>query len=512
MSIHTLKKRKVTTMSNEQDILHREAELTKREQALNLEENQVTANEAYNALSQAQLLEANQNLVIASIRAQMMMEAAEQANAQMSHMAEHDLLTGLPNRSLMAHRLEQSMTLAQRNNYQVALMFLDIDHFKNINDSLGHAIGDQLLQSVAKRLQSCVRLSDTVSRYGGDEFVILLSEVKDPEDAITIADKLISAMVTPHDIGGHSLHVTMSIGISLYPEDSQNVEALIRDADTAMYQAKRKGRNKYVKFTQDMNLRAVARQSIEQALHRALLNQEFVVHYQPKVNLETGQITGAEALIRWQRSENNLILPIDFINIAEECGIMLPIGNWVMREACRQMQDWLNAGLSIRQIAVNVSATEFHNKGFFDGVQAILEETGLAPHLLEIELTESGLMQDIETTAILYALKELGVHIAIDDFGTGYSSLSYLRNFPIDTLKVDQTFVKDIKTSTSETIVTAIIAMGRSLNHRVVAEGIETQEQLDFLKNCNCAEGQGYFFSEALPAPDFASLLERSAT
>lgn len=512
MATNFLKQRELAIMAREQKILLRETEIMQREKALHLGENNTATNTALNALNQAQLVEANQNLVLASIRAQTMMEAAELANAQMSHMAEHDLLTGLPNRSLMTYRLEQSMTLAQRNNYQVALMFLDIDHFKNINDSLGHAIGDELLQSVAKRLQACVRLSDTVSRYGGDEFVVLLSKVKDPEDSIIIADKLISAMAMPHQISGHLLHVTMSIGISLFPVDSKNPEALVRDADTAMYQAKKKGRNKYMMFTQDMNLRAVARQSIEQALHQALLNQEFVVYYQPKVNLETEQIIGAEALIRWQRTQHSLIQPIDFVSVAEECGIMLPIGHWVLREACRQTQAWLKAGLPIGQIAVNVSATEFHNKGFFEGVRAILQETGLPAHLLEIEITESGLMQDIETTTSLYALKEIGVQIAIDDFGTGYSSLSYLRNFPIDTLKIDQTFVKDINASTGETIVTAIIAMGLSLKHRVVAEGIETQEQLDFLKSCHCAEGQGFFFSEALPARDFATLLERSLT
>jgi diguanylate cyclase (GGDEF)-like protein len=365
MATNSLKQRELAILAREQKILLREAEITQREKALHLGENHTATKAACNALNQAQLIEANQNLVVASIRAQTMVEAAEQANARMSHMAEHDLLTGLPNRLLMTYRLEQSMTLAQRNNYQVALMFLDIDHFKNINDSLGHAIGDELLQSVAKRLQSCVRLSDTVSRYGGDEFVVLLSEVKDPQDATIIADKLLSVMAMPHHISGHLLHVTMSIGISLFPTNSKNPEALVRDADTAMYQAKKKGRNKYMVFTQDMNLRAVARQSIEQALHQALLNKEFVVYYQPKVNLKTGRIIGAEALIRWQRTQHSLIQPIDFVGVAEECGIILPIGHWVLREACRQTQVWLKAGLPIGRIAVNVSATEFHNTRFF---------------------------------------------------------------------------------------------------------------------------------------------------
>jgi diguanylate cyclase (GGDEF)-like protein len=476
-----------------------------REKALHAQEEAASAKAALSALTDAQLREANEHLVVATVRAQTMTETAEQATAQMSHMAEHDFLTDLPNRALLTDRLAQSIALAQRHGTKVALMYLDLDHFKHINDSLGHAVGDQLLQSVAKRLQACVRLSDTVSRQGGDEFVVLLAEVKEVQDAVFTAEKLIAAMADPHLIDGHQLHISLSIGISLYPDDGQDVEAVVRNADTAMYQAKKSGRNNYQVFTPEMNVRAVARQSIEQALHHALEQHEFVLHYQPKVNLETGAITGAEALLRWQQSDHLLVYPEQFVSVAEDCGLILPIGKWVLREACRQTQAWLQAGLDLGEIAVNVSAVEFHGKDFLADIRAILNDTGLDPHHLELEMTESGLMQDAQqTTAILHALKDLGVQIAIDDFGTGYSSLSYLRRFPIDTLKIDQSFVQDID---GEAIVSAIIAMGMSLKQRVVAEGIETQQQLAFLLSHRCAEGQGYFFSTPVTAEKFATLL-----
>jgi diguanylate cyclase (GGDEF)-like protein len=476
-----------------------------RESALHAQEEAASAKAALSALTDAQLREANEHLVVATVRAQTMTETAEQATAQMSHMAEHDFLTDLPNRALLTDRLAQSIALAQRHGTKVALMYLDLDHFKHINDSLGHAVGDQLLQSVAKRLQACVRLSDTVSRQGGDEFVVLLAEVKEVQDAVFTAEKLIAAMAEPHLVNGHQFHVTLSIGISLYPDDGKDVEDVVRNADTAMYQAKKSGRNKYQVFTPDMNVRAVARQSVEQALHRALEQHEFVLHYQPKVNLETGAITGAEALLRWQQPDHQLVSPAQFVSIAEDCGLILPIGKWALREACRQAKAWLQADLDFGKIAVNVSTTEFHGKDFLADIHIILNDTGLDPHLLEVELTESGLMQDTQqTTAILHALKELGVQIAIDDFGTGYSSLSYLRRFPIDTLKIDQSFLQDID---GEAIVSAIIAMGMSLKHRVVAEGIETQQQLAFLKSHHCAEGQGYFFSTPVTAEKFATLL-----
>jgi len=482
---------------------------TLREQTLRAHESDERAIAELSSSAEEQLREANENLVVAAVRAQTMAAAAEQTAVQMSYMAEHDFLTGLPNRSLLTDRLAQSIALAQRHGKRVALMYLDLDHFKQINDTFGHAVGDRLLQSAAKRLQACIRLSDTVSRHGGDEFVVLLAEVEEVQDAALTAEKLIKCMEEPHLIAGHRLHVTLSVGISLYPDDAKDVEALVRNADTAIYHAKRSGRNNYQPFTPDMDPRAVARQSVEGELRRALEQHEFVLHYQPKVNLESGAITGAEALLRWQRSDHRRVTPAEIVSIAEDCGLMLPIGKWVLGEACRQTAAWLQAGLDIGQIAVNVSTAEIHAKDFLAGVRAILDDTGLDPRHLELELTESALMQDVEpTTAVLRGLKELGVHIAIDDFGTGYSSLSYLRRFPIDTLKIDQSFMADIDGDADEpTTVSAIIAMGNSLNQRVVAEGIETRQQLTFLQSHRCAEGQGFLFSPPLAAGDFATFL-----
>jgi len=478
-----------------------------REKALHAQTGSARAKAVHNAITEEHLREANENLVVATIRAQTMAETAEQATAQMSYMAEHDVLTGLPNRSLLTDRLNQSIALAQRHGKKFALLYIDLDHFKHINDSLGHEIGDKLLQSVAKRLQASVRLSDTVSRQGGDEFVVLLGEVEDVQDATTTANKLLEAMASPHLINDHRLHVNLSIGISLYPDDGKDIQSIIRNADNAMYHAKRNGRNSLQVFTSDMNIRAVARQKIEVALHQALEQHKFVLHYQPKVDIKTGCITGAEALVRLQLSDNRLVSPAKFVNIAEECGLILPIGKWVLHEACRQTQAWKKAGLDIGQIAVNVSARELRSD-FIESVRYILNDTGLDPRHLELELTESGMMQDTEQTLeILRTLKELGVQIAVDDFGTGYSSLSYLRHFPIDTLKIDQSFVQDIGGEAGEAIVSAVIAMGMSLKQLVIAEGIETQQQLDFLQSHHCAEGQGYLFGRPMAAEEFAALL-----
>jgi len=514
-AVKTFAEREAALFAGEQLVLGREQAVRLREEAAELREKALRIREEARkgkaerrAYTEAQLREANERLVVAAVNSQTMTEVAEQAAARMSHRAEHDILTGLPNRSVLTGRLAQAIALARRHGKKVALMYLDVDHFKQINDSLGHAVGDQLLQSAAKRLQACVRGSDTVSRQGGDEFVVLLTEIEQAQDAVLAAEKFIEAMAAPYLIGSHRLHVTLSIGISLYPDDGKDVEALVMNADTAMYHAKRNGRNNYQRFTPDMNVRAVARQSVEEALRHALEQREFVLHYQPKVNLETGAITGAEALLRWQRSDPRLVLPTEFVRIAEDSGLILPIGKWVLREACRQTVAWLQAGLDIGQIAVNVSAVEFHGKDFLAGVRAILDDTGVDPRHLEFELTESGLMQDTERTmAVLRALKELGSQIAIDDFGTGYSSLSYLRRFPIDTLKIDQSFVQDIDGDAGEAIVSAVVAMGTSLKQRVVAEGIETSQQLAFLRSRRCTEGQGFFFSRSVPAEEFATLL-----
>jgi diguanylate cyclase (GGDEF)-like protein/PAS domain S-box-containing protein len=438
--------------------------------------------------------------------------AARAMSDQMTHSAQHDVVTNLPNRLLLNDRITQSISLARRQKRPIALIFLDLDRFKNINDSLGHATGDKLLQSVSKRLLAGVRGSDTVSRQGGDEFVILLSEITHPEDAATSAKKLLHSLRAPHSIGGQELHINGSIGISVYPKNGEDAETLIKNADTAMYHAKESGRDNFQFFTADMNLKAVERQSLEGSLRRALEREEFLLHYQPEVNLDTGEITGVEALIRWQQPDRGLIAPSQFVPVAEDCGLIVHIGRWVLREACRQARAWQNAGLPPLPIAVNVSAVEFRDKGFVEGVRAILSETGLQARYLELELTERVLMQDAESTAsVLQELKMMGVHLAVDDFGTGYSSLSYLRQFPIDVLKIDRSFVHRITADPDDSsIVSAIIHMGKSLKHRVIAEGIETQEEMAYLQTQRCTEGQGYLFSRPLCAAQFAHLLEMS--
>ena len=435
--------------------------------------------------------------------------AARAMALQMAHSAQHDFLTGLPNRMLLNDRVSQAIALAQRHMKKVAVLFLDLDGFKHVNDSLGHPIGDKLLQSVAERLVDCGRSSDTVSRQGGDEFVVLLSEVEQSDDAAITARRMLQAVAEPHSIGQHDLHVTTSIGVSIFPDDGLDAETLIKNADTAMYQAKENGHQSYQFFKPAMNIRAVERQSIEESLRRALERQEFALHYQPIINLRTGEITGAEALLRWTHPVRGPVSPAEFIPVAEDCGLILPIGNWALREACRQAQAWVDAGLPLASMAVNISAMEFRDEHFLEGVFAILKETGLNPKSLELELTESVLMKRAESSeSILKILRATGVQVAVDDFGTGYSSLSYLRRFPIDALKIDQSFVRQITTAPDETtIVTAVISMGRSLKLRVVAEGVETQEELAFLQAHDCEEAQGYYFSRPLVPGEFGNLL-----
>ena len=436
--------------------------------------------------------------------------AARALTRQMTHSAQHDFLTGLPNRMLVNDRVHQAIVLASRHARKLAVLFLDLDGFKHINDSLGHPMGDKLLQSVAKRLAESVRGSDTVSRQGGDEFVVLLSEIDQAEDVAIAARRLLHAVTEAHPIDLHDLHVTASIGLSVYPDDGLDAETLIKNADTAMYQAKENGRQSYQFFKPAMNVRAVERQSIEESLRRALERNEFALHYQPKINLRTGEITGAEALIRWTHPTRGLVSPAQFIPVAEDCGMILPIGNWVLREACKQARAWIDAGLPLGSMAVNISAMEFRDDHFLEGVLAILTDIGLDPRFLELELTESVLMKRADSTeSILKSLGALGVQIAIDDFGTGYSSLSYLRKFPIDALKIDQSFVHQIGANPDETtIVAAIISLGRSLNLRVIAEGVETQQEVEFLQARQCAQAQGYYFGRPVSAEQFASLLK----
>ena len=439
--------------------------------------------------------------------------AAHAATLAIAHTAEHDFLTGLPNRMLLNDRIGQAIALARRHKSKLVLLFLDLDGFKHINDSLGHPTGDRVLQSVAGRLLKSVRASDTVSRTGGDEFVVLLSEVQRPEDAAHVAQHMLQVVAEAHSVDSHDLHVTTSIGVSVYPEDGLDAETLVKNADTAMYQAKEAGRQCYRFFTRAMNERAVQRQFIEQGLRRALERNEFALHYQPKIDLETGAITGAEALLRWTHPTRGAIPPAEFIPVAEDCGLIVPIGNWVVREACAQARAWVDAGLPATAMAVNVSAMEFREERFLGNLFQTLDETGLDPRLLEVELTENLLVRHAESAAaILDALRQRGVQVALDDFGTGYSSLSYLRKFPLDAIKIDQSFVRQISAASEDTaIVTAVIGLARGLRLRVVAEGVETPEQVEFLRRHHCDEAQGYHFSRPLPADRFAELLGAGA-
>jgi diguanylate cyclase (GGDEF)-like protein/PAS domain S-box-containing protein len=435
---------------------------------------------------------------------------ARAKSLEMSHLAQHDVLTDLPNRVLFNDRLTQAIALAERHGKQLAVMFVDLDHFKKINDSLGHDVGDKLLQSVAGRLKACVRRSDTISRLGGDEFVVLLSQVEHAEDAAISARKTLRALTAPHMIDGKSLDINVSIGVSTYPNDGQDAESLMNRADNAMYEAKQRGRNNYQFFRHEMHALLAERQSLEADLRCALGRNEFVLHYQPILNLQTGQITGMEALIRWLHPQRGLIYPGQFVPIAEECGLILAIGQWVLVEACKQARAWLDAGLGVVRVSVNVSAAEFGAKDFLSGVRAVLIATGVEPQNLELELTESVLMDDAEAAVVtLVKLKAMGVQVAIDDFGTGYSSFTYLRRFPSDALKLDQSFVQDIMADPRDAaIVRAMINMGASLNQRIIAEGVETSAQLEFLRRHGCGEGQGYYFSRPVVAERVANLFK----
>ena len=436
--------------------------------------------------------------------------AARATSVEMSHLAQHDSLTDLPNRILFKDRLTQAIALAVRQDKQLAVMFLDLDHFKKINDSLGHGVGDQLLQSVAKRLVTCVRRTDTVSRLGGDEFVVLLSQVARGEDAAVSARKIIRALAVPHIIDNKSLDINVSLGISRFPIDGPDAETLMDNADTAMYDAKEHGRNNFQFFRLDMHARLTENRLLEADLRSALGRNQFVLHYQPKFNLYTGDITGVEALLRWTHPGRGMVSPAQFVPIAEECGLIVPIGRWVLLEACKQSRAWSDAGLGVVSVAINVAAAEFQDKDFLSGVRAVLIATGVAPENLELEMTESALMEDAESTlVVLGALKAMGVQLAIDDFGTGYSSFTYLRRFPVDALKLDQSFVQEISADPRDAdIVSAMIDIGKSAKLRVIAEGVETRAQLKFLQRHGCREGQGYYFSRPVVADQAGKLIE----
>jgi diguanylate cyclase (GGDEF)-like protein/PAS domain S-box-containing protein len=435
-------------------------------------------------------------------------KAAEQ---RIRYMADHDALTGLPNRMLLQDRLKQALAHAHRNRAQVAVLFIDLDYFKHINDSLGHQVGDCLLQLVAERLRRCVREDDSVARLGGDEFVLTLTQLNDSADAALVAQKALDALDAPYVCEGHELHVTGSAGISLYPDDGADVETLMRTADTAMYFAKEKGRGNYQFFTPALNRAAQRRHAMSNALRHALARDELMLYYQPQVDMENGRIFSAEALLRWRPPGQSPISCNEFIAIAEETGLILPIGEWVLREACKQLRIWHDLGFRQMVIAVNLSPRQFFQPGFQDAIARILKETGIPGHCLDLEITEGILMQRSEdNVSTLKQLSDMGIKLSIDDFGTGYSSLAYLQRFPVDALKIDRSFVSGIGQDSNDTaLVTAIISMAQSLRLKVLAEGVETAEQIEFLRTHGCLSAQGYYYSEAVAADDFTKLLRR---
>jgi len=432
---------------------------------------------------------------------------------QLEHQANYDALTGLPNRNLLHDRLRQAV-YSQRNPRAIAVVFMDLDHFKFVNDSLGHSVGDKLLKGMGERLRSVLREGDTVGRVGGDEFVLILNDQANEEVIFRAMQRISAKVAEPIDIDGKEMYVTCSAGISLYPQDGPDVDTLLKHADAAMYRAKEHGRNNFQFYTSEMNDRVNERLSLEHALRRALERREFLLHYQQKNDLRSGAIIGAEALVRWNHPEWGLVRPARFIPLAEETGLIVPLGEWVLGEACRQARAWMDQGLKPGVVSVNLSARQFRQEGLVRTVSRILEETRLDPSLLEFELTESMVMHNVEAAiTTLQGLKSLGVALSVDDFGTGYSSLSYLRQLPVDTLKIDRSFVRDIGAGENPddgVIAQAIISLGHSLRLKVIAEGVETDAQLRFLKRHGCDELQGFLYGEAVAPAEYAKLLERA--
>ena len=429
---------------------------------------------------------------------------------KLNYLAYHDVLTGLPGRTLFHDRLVQAVTNAHRHGDKLGVLFIDLDHFKNINDSLGHYVGDMLLKQVAALFTACMREDDTVARLGGDEFVVILASMASEDEAWMVSQKILKLMTEPFTIEAHELFVTCSIGIALYPKDGDDAKTLLQSADGALYLAKNKGRNNAQFCTAEMNAKALERLTLESELRQAINRQEFLLHYQPRVDMVSGEITGMEALVRWQHPVQGLLYPTKFIPVAEESGLIVPLGEWVLRTACEQNKAWQLAGLKPVSIAVNLSARQFKQQDLVELVSSILQETELDPSYLELELTESMVMQNVEAAiATLTQFKVIGVKLSIDDFGIGYSSLNYLKHFPIGFLKIDQSFVRDITTNRDDAIIAKIIiSMAHDLGLRVIAEGVETEEQKSFLCSHRCDEMQGYFFSMPLPAEEFEILLK----
>jgi diguanylate cyclase (GGDEF)-like protein/PAS domain S-box-containing protein len=437
-----------------------------------------------------------------------------QAEARIRYMALHDALTGLPNRILLQDRLSQAIALAARNQMRVAVMMLDLDRFKFINDSLGHYLGDRLLEAVSVRLKACLRDSDIIARLGGDEFVVVLPLATSDLDTEQVARKILAAIVEPFDIEGQELHIKCSIGICHYPTDGENPGALLQAADSAMYAAKAKGRGAYCFCTPGLNEEAKRRQKLEVELRKAVAREEFVLHYQPLVSTDTGRITGVEALLRWNHPQEGLIFPNQFIPMLEDLGLMTEVGHWVLMTACRQNVAWQREGLDPVRVAVNVSAQQFRMGHIVSAVTEVLDRTGLDPCWLELEITESLTLDDTENAIrIMHDLKRLGVSLSLDDFGTGWSSLAYLRRFPLDRIKIDRSFMRDVVTQpAAEAVVRGILSLARSLSLACVGEGVETHHQLEYLQRQMCAEIQGYLFSPALPVEDCSQLMRAGRT
>ncbi|MBP2870596.1 MULTISPECIES: putative bifunctional diguanylate cyclase/phosphodiesterase [Pseudomonas] len=452
-----------------------------------------------------------QDIALKVISLERTVEERVQELLKVSHLLHYDALTELPNSTLLGDRLTQAIALGRRHDTQMAVMFIGLDRFKRINNALGYPVGDEVLQQVSQSLVAAVRSSDSVFRYGSDEFVVLLNDILHPQQTQHVAQKILKAIRATRHVAGHDLSITASLGISICPNDSGTAVELIKQAETAMHASKERGPDDFSFYTEDMNLHAQHRQNLESAIRHALECNEFALHYQPKLDLKSGQIVGAEALLRWFQPRLGWISPADFIPVAEDTGLIVQLTQWVVRQACEQAQTWRDMGLPTLRISVNISAIDFRQRDFVDNLAAILEQTHLPPALLELEITESVLMQNVDDTVdILNRIKAMGVRLALDDFGTGYSSLSYLRRFPIDVLKIDQSFIHGLKVnSQDEQLISAIIGMGKSLGLTIIAEGVETLEQLNFLQHQLCEEGQGYLFSKAVPSEDFAQLLQK---
>ncbi len=433
----------------------------------------------------------------------------KQGEDRMTYMAQFDALTGLPNRSMYLDRLGLTLIEAERDHLPVGVLFVDIDRFKNVNDTLGHAVGDLLLVEIAERLRCAVRPGDTIGRLGGDEFALALAHLARIDDATLVAQKIVSALAAPFQLGSHEVYASASIGIALHPLDGHDGDALLKNADTAMYRAKESGRNAYQFYLPQMNERALARMHLEAQLRGALERGEYLLHYQPKVSLQTGEISGMEALLRWQPAGRSLVGPDEFIPILEDTGLIIPVGEWVVATVCAQIRTWQAEGITPRPVAVNLSARQFRQRNLAAVFGDILVASGIDPALLELELTESSLMSDSEgAVQALLEMKAHGIRLSVDDFGTGYSSLAYLKRFPLDALKIDRAFIRDVTTDADDaTIALTIINLARSLQLKVVAEGVETQEQLEFLCEHGCDEIQGYYFSKPLPCEGITAAL-----